>query len=84
LQIPDFRKMASCRAERGEKGVRLGRRTLGCDRRFQITDFREVADFIDARTGGDKGLADTHPAATCDDAFFSRCGTGEGLSALDR
>ena len=57
FQISDFRKMASYRAERGEKGVRLGTGTPGGDRRFQITDFR------DARTGGDKALADTHLAA---------------------
>jgi hypothetical protein len=41
FQIPDFRKMASCRAERGEKGVRLGTRTPSGDRRFQIADFRD-------------------------------------------
>ena len=36
------------------------------DRRFQIPDFREVADFRGARTGRDKGLADTHLAAIKD------------------
>jgi hypothetical protein len=58
--------MAGCGAERGEKGVRLGTRTAGGDRRFQIPDFREVADFRGARTGRDKGLADTHLAAIKD------------------
>jgi len=46
--------------------VGLAKRTPGGDRRFQITDLREDADFRDARTGGDKGLADTHLAVIGD------------------
>jgi hypothetical protein len=48
--------IADVREANAAKDSAPSARTPGGDRRFQITDFR------DARTGGDKGLADTHLA----------------------